>query len=168
MVFKVGAAVVHPVYGVGRIVKIEKKQFSDIKVRRYYQIALSIRNTIWVPLEAQADIGLRLATAKKDLDQYRRLLKSQPVALNEDHSKRRAELTDRLKQGSLQVMCEIVRDLTASNERKRLGSTERALLLKARESLCQEWAVAANVSETEATQEIDSLLETTQQASTPE
>ncbi len=168
MQFKVGAAVVHPIYGVGRIVKIEKKQFSDIKACRYYQITLSIRNTIWVPLEAQADIGLRLVTAKKDLAQYRRLLKSRPTVLNNDDPKRPVELANRLKQGSFQAMCEIVRDLTASDGRKRLGMTNRTLLLKARESLYQEWAVAANVSETEAIQEIDSLLQTDEQASTLE
>ena len=168
MQFKVGTAVVHPVYGVGRIVKIEKKQFPDIKVRRYYQIDLSNRNTIWVPVEAQADIGLRLVTTNKDLDQYRRLLKSQPVILDSNDSKRPVALANRLKEGSFQVMCEIVRDLTASDEGKRLGTTNRSLLLKARESLCQEWAVAANISETEATQEIDSLLQTNRQASTLE
>lgn len=168
MQFKVGDFVVHPVYGVGHIVKIEEKQFSDVKPCLYYQITLSIRNTIWVPVEAQTVIGLRLVTAKKDLDQYRHLLKSHPVALNNDYPKRQVELANRLKQGSFQVMCEVVRDLTALGGRKRLSSTDRALLLKTRGSLCQEWAVAANVSDTEAIREIDNLLQTTRQASTLE
>lgn len=168
MEFNVGDFVVHPIYGVGHIVKIEKKQFSDIKTRRYYKITLSIRNTIWIPVEAQTVLGLRLVTAKKDLDQYRHLLKSHPVSLNDDHSKRQANLAKRLKQGSLAVMCEVVRDLTALDGRKRLRPTDRAFLLKARENLCQEWAVAASVSATEAIQEIDDLLQITEQVSIPE
>lgn len=168
MEFNVGDFVVHPMYGVGHIVKVEEKQFSDIKTCRYYKITLSIRNTIWIPVEAQRAVGLRLVTAKKDLDQYRHLLKSHPVTLNDDHSKRQADLAKRLKQGSLQVMCEVVRDLTALDERKRLSPTDRAFLLKARESLCKEWAVAASVSTTEAIQEIDDLLQTTEQVTTVE
>jgi CarD family transcriptional regulator len=166
MQFKVGNFVVHPVYGVGQILKIEEKQFSDVKACLYYKITLSIRSTIWVPVEAQTVIGLRLATTKKDLDQYRHLLKSQPVALMKDHSKRQGELSDRLKEASFQVMCEVVRDLTALDEHKRLSATDRTLLLKTRKNLSQEWAVAANISATEAIQEIDGLLlQTTQQGS---
>ncbi len=165
MQFKVGNFVVHPVYGVGQIVKIEEKQFSDVKACLYYKITLSIRSTIWIPVEAQAVLGLRLATAKKDLDQYRHLLKSEPTALKKDHSKRQGELVKRLKEASFQVMCEVVRDLTALDGHKRLSATERTLLLKTRKSLSQEWAVAANISDTEALQEIDDLLQTTQQES---
>ena len=165
MQFKVGNFVVHPVYGVGQIVKIEEKQFSDVKACLYYKITLSIRNTIWVPVESEAVIGLRLATTEKDLDQYRQLLKSEPSDLDKDHSKRQGELVKRLKQASFQMMCEVVRDLTGLDEHKRLSATDRALLLKARKSLSQEWAVAANISDTEALQEIDNLLQTTQQES---
>jgi RNA polymerase-interacting CarD/CdnL/TRCF family regulator len=46
----------------------------------YYKVALP-KNTIWIPVEAQTTIGLRLVTAKSDLDQYRNLLKSHPVLL---------------------------------------------------------------------------------------
>ncbi len=87
MQFKVGDFVVHPVYGVGDIVKIEEKRFSEIGARLYYEIALP-RSTIWVPVEAQATVGLRLVTAKSDLDQYRDLLKSPPVPLNNDQPQR--------------------------------------------------------------------------------
>ena len=164
MQFKVGDVVVHPVYGVGDIVKIEEKRLSEIGARLYYEIALP-RSTIWIPVKAQAAVGLRLVTAKSDLDQYRNLLKSPPVPLNNDHPQRRhLELARRLKQGSFQVMCEIVRDLTASGERKPLGPIDKATLQKAQERLYQEWAMAAGISIAEATKEISTLLQTTQKA----
>ncbi|MFC1976062.1 CarD family transcriptional regulator [Chloroflexota bacterium] len=164
MQFKVDDFVVHPAYGVGHIVKIEEKQFSEIGAARlYYKITLS-RSTIWIPIEAQATIGLRLVTAKRDLDQYRNLLKSRPASLNNNHPQRHVELASRLKQGSFQVMCEIVRDLTAWARRKSLGSADKATLQKARENLYQEWATAAGVPNTEAIKEIDALLRTSQQA----
>jgi CarD family transcriptional regulator len=166
MQFNVGDNVVHPAYGVGRIVKIVEKQFSEIGAARLYYKIILPRSTIWIPIEAQATIGLRLVTAKRDLDQYRNLLKSRPVPLNNDHPQRRhVELDSRLKQGSFQVMCEIVRDLTAWGWRKSLGSADKATLQKTRERLQQEWATAAGVSNTEAIKEIDALLRTSRQAS---
>lgn len=164
MQFKVGDSVVHPVYGVGHIVKIEERQFSEKEARLYYQITMPNR-TLWIPVEAHEVIGLRLVTAKHDLDQYRNLLKSRPVPLKQNHHQRHLELGDRLKQGSFRVLCEVVRDLTAASWRKPLGRSDTATLKKTRESLCQEWATAAGVSIAEAIKEVESLLGATQQAS---
>jgi len=163
MQFKVGDVVVHPVYGMGDIVKIEEKRLSAIGARLYYEIALP-RSTIWIPVSAQATVGLRLITAKSDLDQYRDLLKSPPVPLKNDHPQRRhLELARRLKKGSFQAMCEVVRDLTASGQQKPLGPSDKAALQKAQERLYHEWATAADISIAEATKEINTLLQAAQE-----
>jgi CarD family transcriptional regulator len=163
MQFKVDDVVVHPAHGVGHIVKIEEKRFSEKEARLYYKLVWSKR-VVWIPVEAEATIGLRLVTAEKDLDQYRKLLKSRPAPLPPKHYQRHHELANRLKQSSFQVVCEVVRDLTAWGWRKPLGSADTNLLKKARENLCREWAAAAGVSNTEANKEIDALLQTSQQA----
>lgn len=162
--FKVGDFIMHPVYGLGHLVKIEEKQFSEIRARLYYQITLP-RSTIWIPVEAQATVGLRLVTARSDLDRYRDLLKSRPVPLHKDHRRRHLELVNRLSQGSFQVACEVVRDLTAWDRRKPLNRTDAVTLKKTQESLYQEWATAAGVSIAEAIKEVKSLLQTAQPAS---
>jgi RNA polymerase-interacting CarD/CdnL/TRCF family regulator len=165
MQFKVGDVVVHPACGIGRIVKIEEKQFSKKSAARlYYQVTMPNRNTIWTPVEDQVSNGLRSVTAKSDLDQYRNLLKSRPVLLEKHRHHRYLELVSRLKQGSFQVMCEVVRDLTVSGWQKPLGVTARIILRKTQQRLCQEWASAADISIAEATKEIGSLLQVTQEA----
>jgi RNA polymerase-interacting CarD/CdnL/TRCF family regulator len=157
MQYNIGDLVVHPAYGTGRIASIEKKQFSEKSARLYYQIVLP-KLTVWVPVDIQQAVGLRLVTAKDDLEQYRHLLRSPPVPLTVNHHRRHLELVNRLKEGSFQGMCEVVRDLTAWGWRKPLGRTDTVLLQKARSTLQQEWATAAGVSTTEASKEIDSLL----------
>ena len=164
MQFKVSDLVVHATYGVGRIVEIEEKMFSEKGTRLYYKITLPKR-TVWIPVEAQEASGLRLVTLKSDLNQYRTLLKSPPVALHKNHYWRHLELVSRLKQGSFQVVCEVVRDLTAWSWRKPLGQTDTSTLRQTRESLYQEWATAAGVSLAEASKEVESLLRATRQAS---
>jgi CarD family transcriptional regulator len=160
--FNVGDFIVHPSYGVGHIVGIEKRQFADQETCLYYKIMLPKR-TIWIPVEAQAALGLRLATAKGDLDQYRDLLTSPPAPLNKNYQKRHLELVARLKEGSFRVICEVVRDLTARSWQNALGSKDMATLQKTRESLYQEWATAAGISTSEAIKEVEALLRTTQQ-----
>jgi RNA polymerase-interacting CarD/CdnL/TRCF family regulator len=163
MQFKVGDSVVHPIYGVGHIVKIEARRFSEKEARLYYEITMPNRS-LWIPVDACEVVGLRLVTAKSDLDQYRNLLKDRPVPLNQNHHRRHLELVNRLRQGSFQVLCEVVRDLTAASWRRPLGRSDTATLKKTRESLCQEWATAAGVSITEAIKEIESLLGAAEQA----
>jgi CarD family transcriptional regulator len=161
MQLNIGDFVVHPAYGTGRIASIEKKQFSEKSARLYYQVVLP-KLIVWVPVDTQEAVGLRLVTAKDDLDQYRHLLTSPPVPLTINHHRRHLELASRLKEGSFQDVCEVVRDLTAWGWRKPLGRTDTALLQKARNTLQREWATAAGVSTAEAIKEIDSLLLATQ------
>ncbi|MDX1523220.1 MAG: CarD family transcriptional regulator [Anaerolineae bacterium] len=160
MQFKVCDLVVLPSHGIGHIEEIEKKNLSEQGVCLYYKITLSKR-TIWIPVETHEDSGLRLVTTNRELDHYRILLKSPSVPLGKNHRRRHLDLVGRLKQGTFQTICEVVRDLTASGRRKPLGRSDAALLQKTRQNLDQEWATAAGISTAEAIKEIDSLLLTT-------
>jgi RNA polymerase-interacting CarD/CdnL/TRCF family regulator len=157
MGMKVGDTVVHPIYGVGEIVRLEARQFTGVEVRQYFEIKTG-KTTLWVPVETCATIGVRRLIAKGDLDTYRTVLTSRPVSLDKDHSRRRRELAECLKQGSFQALCEMVRDLTARGWRKPLGETDARLLRKTHESLCQEWAAVDGASVARATQEVDRML----------
>ena len=163
MAFQVGDFVFHPAHGVGHIVRLEEKRFVREKARLYYEVSTP-KSTIWVPVETYEAVGLRQVTAKYDLARYRSVLKSQPATLEKDHHKRQRELADRLKQGSFQAVCEVVRDLTARGWRKPLNEADGALLRRARENLCQEWAASKGVSVAEATQEVEDLLREARQA----
>ena len=164
MQFKVKDVVVHPAYGIGHIVKIQKKQFSNNNTARmYYQITMPNHNTIWIPVEKHVSNGLRLVTVNTDLDQYRTLLKSRPILLKNDHRLQHLELISRLKQGTFEVTCEVVRDLTVSGRQKPLNMTNKSILKRTKARLYQEWAMAADVSIAEATREVNTLLHPTQE-----
>ncbi len=163
MQFRVGDKVFHPVHGVGQIATVEMKNFVGNISRLYYQIA-SEKSTAWIPVEVQETVGLRLLTTKRDLARFRTLLKSRPAPLTNDHGRRRLEIAKRLKEGSLQVMCEAVRDLVARGWHKPLSTTEAASLRNVREAVSQEWAAADGVSITDADREIEALLAHARQA----
>jgi CarD family transcriptional regulator len=154
---KAGDTVVHPIYGVGQIIRLDQRQFTGTEIRQYFEVSTQ-KTTVWVPVETSETIGLRRLTTKIDLAGYRSVLKGRPASLNKDHSRRRRELIESLKQGSFQALCEMVRDLTAHGWRKPLGSTDSSLLRKTHEMLCQEWAAADGATVAHATQEVDTML----------
>jgi RNA polymerase-interacting CarD/CdnL/TRCF family regulator len=119
---------------------------------------------MWIRVEAQESSGLRLVTPKSELAHYRDLLKSPPVPLTTNQQQRQLDLVSCLKQGSFQGVCEVMRDLTTWGWQKPLDQADTTTLQKTRDSLYEEWATAAGISSTEASQEIDSLLLTTRPA----
>ena len=158
MRFKVGDCVVHPPHGVGRVVRLEVQTFMAAEGQLFYEI-LTSKSTVWVPVDGNPDGGLRRLTSKHDLGQYRRLLQKAPAALEPDHRKRQVELAARLRGGSFQTLCEVVRDLTARGRLKPLNEADSAALRRARAAMLQEWAASANVSLAEASSEVDGLLQ---------
>lgn len=149
-------SLVHPQFGVGRVVGLEIKQVGQGKRQEYYEIAIST-GTVWVPVEGHPS-GLRKVTPKNQLGRYRNLLRSRPTPLAADHKQRSTTLVERLKDSTLQARCEVVRDLMAFRWSNSLNETNSMILRNTRHFLCSEWAAAGGLSISEATLEIDSLL----------
>ena len=156
MPFKVGDWVAHPLHGVGQVVKLERKDFGTPPDQLYYEIAIA-QGTLWVKAETPPE-GLRELTSKADLPRYRGVLQSEPVLLDKDYHQRRGELRERLKDGTFQARCEVVRDLTAHGWHKPLSEPDATLLRTTRDSLCQEWARAEAVTVARAAEEVEALL----------
>jgi len=157
MLFQVDDPVVYPSCGIGRIVALVTKTFFEAEARLYYEVAIQ-KSTVWVPVDAGPASGLRSLTSKSELARYRNVLRSRPVTLTPNPHQRRLDILSRLKAGSFQDLCEIVRDLTAQNWRKALGEADKLSLRKAREGLCQESAIVDGVSLLQAMEEIEALL----------
>jgi CarD family transcriptional regulator len=162
MLFKIGDWVVHPMHGVGQVVKLDRKDFGLPKSQLYYEIAIS-QGTLWVMAETPP-VGLRGLTAKADLPRYRAVLQSAPAELNKDYHLRRGELRERLRDGTIQARCEVVRDLAAYGWQKKLSEPDAALLRTTRDGLCREWAEVEAVTVAQATQEVEELLRAAKQS----
>jgi RNA polymerase-interacting CarD/CdnL/TRCF family regulator len=157
MQFQVGTIVVHPNYGLGKVVGIEMIEYMGAKARPYYNVMLENGN-IWLPAEPSDDVSIRPVTDKEDLDMYREVLCSEPNPLLEDRHKRNFENKARLKNPTFQTLCEILRDLTAFGWDKKLNDYDTAVLRRAMAALVQEWSVSAGISVDDAQNEIKLLL----------
>jgi CarD family transcriptional regulator len=157
MDFKAGDIAVHPTHGVGSIVRREEKQMAGSALQQFYLLAVGT-TMVWVPIGLHGSTTLRPVTTKRELDQYRKLLKSRPTTIEREHKQWRFDTNARLTQGSFKVLCEVVRDLTSLGWYRSIGEIDSSMLQKVRGNLRREWAAAAGSSLQEAILEVDALL----------
>jgi CarD family transcriptional regulator len=157
MEFKTGDDVVHPNHGVGNIMRLEERELATSGMCWYYVLAIGT-SQVWMPVPTDGKTTLRAVTRKQDLEHYRTVLSSQPNLLERDFKKRHLALIERLTHSSFQVMCEIVRDLSALGWEKPMGETDATLLKRIQDNLRREWAAATGQSPQEAIQEVEALL----------
>jgi CarD family transcriptional regulator len=157
MEFRSGDYAVHPTHGVGHIVRREEKQLTGSALQQYYLLAVGTA-IVWVPIGSDGSTTLRPVTTKRDLDHYRKLLKSRPTTIAREHKQWRFDTNARLTEGSFKVLCEVVRDLTSLGWYRSIGEIDSSMLQKVRNNLRREWAAAAGLSLQEAILEVDALL----------
>ena len=155
--FAVNEQVVYPLFGLGRITGVVKKTYAEPEGQLCYEVT-GQHSRLWVPVAEASARGLRRLTRREDLDQFRVLLRGQPEALSQDFRQRQKDLRDRLKQGTLQSLCEVVRDLHALSQTRALVDYDAEALRKSLEALDQEWAAAERCSPAAAHAEIAGLL----------
>lgn len=158
MTFEIGDRVVHPQHGLGQVVKLEAREFESGVIRRYYEISMPGGSTVWVPVDLET-VGLRKPAQKNEIVRCRKILVSRPAPLPEEARSRQANLSARLKQGTIFTFCEVVRDLYAFGEHKSLYGTIAGFYRVTKDVLCQEWAVVEGITVLDAAQEVDTLLE---------
>lgn len=159
MMFSIGERVVHPQHGVGEVVKVEDRAFGSGVTRRYYEVSiLSAGSTLWVPCDPPS-YGLRKLADRAGIELCRQVLASCPTPLTDDARSRQSSLAERLRQGTIRVQCEVVRDLYAFGEHKSLYGSMANFFRQTQSVLFEEWALVEGVSPAEAAQEVTALLE---------
>jgi len=159
MTFKTGDQVVHPQHGVGHIVKLEDREFEPGVIQHYYEISIpDASSTLWVPFDLGIS-GLRKLAEKSEIEVCRKILMSRAVPFDDDPRSRQSNLASRLKQGTIRVQCEVVRDLFAFGEHKSLYGSMAGFYKQTQNVLCQEWALVEGVTFEKAVQEVNALLD---------
>lgn len=153
--FAIGDQVVHPQHGVGLVSGLEEKQFGPDAARLYYVVSIP-DTTIWVPV-GQSNSGLRKMGSPGDVEECRQVLQAAPQALSAGRELLPA-LSARIRQGTIVIQCEVVRDLTAFGWHKPLYGPISDFQRTALNVLCQEWAAVVGVTQVEAAHEIHALL----------
>ena len=158
MEFKIGDHVVHPQFGLGHVVILSEREFTPGVKKMYYEIAIFDGSIIWVAEDLSIS-GVRRLAKRTALANCRKILEARPSPLTVDARYRQSEQATRLRQGTIQTQCEVVRDLFAYGEHKSLYGTIGVFFKAVRNVLCQEWSVVQGTTLAEAEGEIGLLLE---------
>jgi CarD family transcriptional regulator len=125
--FKLNQQVVYPLQGVGKVEKIEEREFKGEKVL-YYIIYLEISDmTVMVPVDKAEELGIRAIVSKKLADAALKVISEPQEPVPADWKLRYQMNLDLLKKGDVDDIARVVRTLYHRSKIKELPILERKL-----------------------------------------
>ena len=155
--FHVGDQVIHWVYGLGEIIQLDVKTLAGHSIQ-YYVLQLNDL-TLWVPIDEAGEGHLRYLTPARDFQNLFQILASPAEPLSADRHERKLQLAERLKDGKLESVCRVVRDLAYLKQIKKMNDNDSSFLERARKFLLNEWSVALSVPVRQAETKLVELLQ---------
>jgi RNA polymerase-interacting CarD/CdnL/TRCF family regulator len=157
MKFQVGDQVVHWAYGPGEIIQMEERQLNGPALL-YYVVQVG-GLTIWVSLNEAENRGLRVPTPASEFSRLFDILRSVGEPLSDDRLQRKTILTERLRDGTLESVCRVIRDLSYLGHSKKLNESDKPIKERAENFLLVEWTLALKISTNEAQYKLERLLD---------
>ncbi len=157
--YKVGDQVVYPQHGVATIQKIEDKEVLGEK-QAYLVLELDEGDlTLMVPAASVEEVGIRNLIGKDEVEEVLGILGKAKVTDGADNWSRRFKAnSEKLRSGDIQMVAEVVRNLSIRDKQKGLSTGERRMLNRARRILAGEIAVALKLDPEGAEEVLENAL----------
>jgi RNA polymerase-interacting CarD/CdnL/TRCF family regulator len=156
MEFRVGDPVVHWMYGLGQVVRLEKKDVSGT-ISLYY--AVQVRGlTVWVPADDKVGHRLRMPLSESAFKKLIAILSRPSEPLPDDSRERRLHIQELLKDGRAETLCRAIRDLAAAQRGKTMNEYDQSLMRRMQTVLLGEWGLVLSISPENAALELNRLL----------
>jgi len=156
--FNIGDKVVYPMHGAGVIESIEEREILGQK-QKYYIMKMPVGDIqVMVPTESAEKVGLREVIHCEDADRVLNVLSSEQTAMNTNWNKRYRENMDRIKNGKILEVAEVVKNLAHKSSEKGLSAGEKKLYNNAKQILISELVLANQGTKAEVEALIDEKL----------
>ena len=157
MTFQIGEKVVYPNHGVATIENISSRAFAGHQ-ERYYLLRLTDRLTVMVPLSHAGNVGLRKVTCNGQMSRVLEYLGERRVRRRRDWKDRFRENSEKMKNGSLLEIAEVLKSLLFLQAEKPLAFREKKMLDRARHMLTVEFCTSRGGRESDAVKALDEAL----------
>jgi CarD family transcriptional regulator len=158
MKFVVGETVVYPHHGAAKIVEVAEKTLrGETKTYLLLKVAQG-ELTIWVPKDNVEMVGVRDVIDKKGVEQVFGVLRAEFIEEPTNWSRRYKANLEKLASGDVVKVSEVVRDLWRRDQDRGLSAGEKRMLVKARQILVSELALAKKTDEDKASILLDEVL----------
>ena len=152
--FKVGDKIVYPMHGAGVIETIEERAVLDEK-QSYYIIKMPGEVKVMVPTAKAEEIGVRNIIDKETAGRVIHVLEEDCTEMSMKWNKRYRDNVEKMKSGNVFEVADIVRNLSFKQKDKGLSTTEKKMLVNAKQILVSELMLA----ESKQKDEIETLIE---------
>lgn len=158
MTFQVGEKVVFPNHGVATIENIGSRTFGS-QFERYYLLRLTYNSsTVMVPFSHAEELRLRRVTRNGELARVVTYLSEGRCPRYHDWKNRFKENTEKMNDGSLLAVAEVLKSLLVLQSEKVLSFREKKMLNRARHMLLTELCTSRGMTEDEAAELLEKAL----------
>ncbi len=156
MGFHEGDTVMHWIYGLGTVIKLEERNLSGENAL-YYAVQIADM-TVWVPADSNLENRLRTPTLGAKFMHLLAILSGPSETLPPDRQERKLLLLEWLKNGRAESLCRVIRSLSTYRNGRPLNESDQALLKRSQNALLGEWGFALSVTPLQAEIELNRLL----------
>ncbi|MBK9170662.1 MAG: CarD family transcriptional regulator [Bryobacterales bacterium] len=150
MTFSIGDKVVYPNQGVATIENISTRSFEG-QFQRFYLLRLVYSSmTVMVPFSNVTSVGIRRVAKGQDVSRVLEFLAGGRCTCSGDWKSRFKENTDKMQDGRLCEVAEVLKSLLVLQAEKPLSFREKKMLDRARHLLVSELSIARHIGEAEA------------------
>ncbi len=154
----VGDRVVYPNQGVCRVTSVESKEVAGQTLTFVTMKREEDGAVVMVPEAKVRSIGLRKVAGRPEVDRVFGFLRSDSDKANLDWKQRARTNVERMSQGGLMGLAEVVKGLQVLSELRPLPTKERELYDNARHLLVAELAASLGIAEVDAEDSVDVVL----------
>jgi RNA polymerase-interacting CarD/CdnL/TRCF family regulator len=158
LTLSVGDRVVYPNQGVCRVTSVESKEVAGQTLTFVTMKREEDGAVVMVPEAKVRAIGLRKVAGRADVDRVFAFLRSDSDKANLDWKQRARTNVERMSQGGLMGLAEVVKGLQVLSELRPLPTKERELYDNARHLLVAELSASLNIAEVDAEDSVDVVL----------
>ncbi len=146
--FAIGERVLYPMYGAGVIEEIEDKLVDGIKTV-FYVLKISVGNLkVVISVNKAEEKGIRTLLSPDEVLEI--IEHTEAIDMPNNWNVRYKENLERLKTGDLKTEVEVYKTLIMRERVKMLSSTEKKMLLNAKQIIVSEIMLSQNVDKTNA------------------
>ena len=158
MTFQIGERVVYPNHGVAVIENISARAFGA-QFERFYLLRLNTGSaTVMVPFSHVSDVGLRKVTKNGEVAKVLEFLARGKAKSCQDWKDRFKENSDKMRNGSLLEIAEVLKTLLLLQTEKPLSFREKKMLSRARHMLITELSISRGLRDSQVEELLQAAL----------
>src|SRR5271163_4556139 len=158
MTFQVGEKVVYPNHGIATIENISSRAFAG-HYERFYLLRLTYNAlTVLVPFSHAEDLRLRRVTRNGEVARVISFLSEGRCRRHQDWKDRFKENTEKMRNGSLLAVAEVMKSLLTLQMQKPLSFREKKMLDRSRHMLITEFSTSRGLTEADAVDMLEKAL----------